>query len=93
MCIRDRFFRDGKVTMPRPAHAIWFLAQYQRFGLLKEAPDYKAIVDSIILSDLYAEVAKAEGIALPDDEMKPFTVKLDNTTFDPNKPEAEASRS
>jgi nitrate/nitrite transport system substrate-binding protein len=87
-----QFFRDGKVTMPRPAHAIWFLAQYQRFGLAKSAPDYKAIVDSIILGDLYAEVAKAEGIALPDDAMKPFDVKLDNITFDPAKPDQEASR-
>jgi len=86
------FFRDGLVTMPRKSHAIWFMTQYQRFGLLKTAPDYKDIVDSIILSDLYAEVAKAEGIAVPDDDMKPFTVKLDNTTFDPNKPEQEASR-
>lgn len=86
------FFRDGLVNMPRKSHGIWFLTQYQRFGLLKSAPDYQAIVDSVILSDLYAEVAKKEGISLPDDDMKPFVVKLDGITFDPAKPEVEAKR-
>jgi len=86
------FFRDGLVTMPRKSHAIWFLAQYQRFGLLPTAPDYKAIADATILSDLYAEVAKKEGISLPDDDMLPFEVKLDGITFDPAKPEVEAKR-
>ena len=28
-----RFFRDGEINLPRRAHAIWALAQYQRFGL------------------------------------------------------------
>lgn len=87
-----RFFRDGLVNMPRRSHGIWFMSQYQRFGLLKEAPPYEEIVDSIILSDLYAEVAKAEGIDVPDDDMTPFEVKLDGVTFDPSKPDKEASR-
>jgi nitrate/nitrite transport system substrate-binding protein len=86
------FFRDGLVNMPRTSHAIWFLTQYQRFGLLKTAPDYKALADSVILSDLYAKVAKKEGISLPDDDMKPFDIKLDGVTFDPAKPALEAGR-
>ena len=32
-----RFFRDGQVNFPRRAHAIWFLAQYQRLGLPRRA--------------------------------------------------------
>jgi nitrate/nitrite transport system substrate-binding protein len=87
-----RFFRDGAVSMPRRAHAIWFLAQYQRLGLLSEAPPYTELADELILSDLYAEVAEAEGIEVPDDDMKPFEVKLDEVTFDPAKPEEEAAR-
>jgi nitrate/nitrite transport system substrate-binding protein len=86
------FFRDGQVTAPRKSHAIWFLAQYQRLGLINQAPDYKKIVDSIILSDLYASVAAKEGITVPQDDMVPFQLKLDGASFDPAKPEDEAKR-
>lgn len=89
---RMRFFRDGLVNAPRKSYAYWFLAQYQRLGLLKEAPPYKEIVDSLILTDLYAEVAAAEKVAVPDDDMTPFEVKLDGATFDPAKPDEEVKR-
>ena len=86
------FFRDGLVNSPRRAHAIWFLAQYQRFGLLKEAPPYQELADTIILRDVYEKVAAAEGIDVPDDDMAPFEVALDGVTFDPTKPDEEARR-
>ena len=86
------FFRDGQVNLPRRAHAIWFMAQYQRFGLLKEPPPYQQIADGIILRDVYEKVAAAEGIEVPDDDMAPFDVKLDGVTFDPAKPEEEVKR-
>jgi nitrate/nitrite transport system substrate-binding protein len=86
------FFRDGQVNPPRAAHAIWFLAQYQRLGLLETTPDYKAIVGDILLRDVYERVATAEKIPVPDDDMAPFTVKLDNATFDPAKPSLEVKR-
>ncbi len=86
-----RFHRDGLVNAPLKSHGLWFMAQFQRFGLLKEAPPYQQIVDSIVLSDLYAEVASAEGIDIPDD-MQPFDITLDKVTFDPAKPDEEAKR-
>jgi nitrate/nitrite transport system substrate-binding protein len=86
------FFRDGQVNAPRRAHAIWFLAQYQRLGMLKTVPDYEKIVDAIVLRDVYEKVAKAEKIAVPDDDLAPFSVKLDNATFDPAKPNLEVKR-
>lgn len=88
-----QFFRDGLVNLPRKSYGIWWLAQFQRFGYLKEAPPYQELVDSIFLTDLYHEVADAEGVTIPDDDMKPFEVKLDGVEFDPAKPEKEASRS
>jgi nitrate/nitrite transport system substrate-binding protein len=87
-----QFFQDGTVNALRRSHAIWALCQYQRYGLLKTAPDYMGLADKFYLHDFYATVAKSEGIAVPDDDMKPFTVKLDNVSFDPNKPAQEASR-
>jgi nitrate/nitrite transport system substrate-binding protein len=87
-----QFFRDGAVSLPRRAHAIWFLTQYQRLGYLDEAPPYAELADELILSDLYAEVAAAEGVDVPDDDMAPFDVVLDEVTFDPAAPQEEAAR-
>ncbi|MDP1821152.1 MAG: CmpA/NrtA family ABC transporter substrate-binding protein [Acidimicrobiales bacterium] len=86
------FFRDGLVNLPRKSHYFWALAQYQRFGYLKEAPPYQELADELILSDLYAEVAATEGIDIPDDDMQPFDIELDGVTFDPAHPDEEASR-
>jgi nitrate/nitrite transport system substrate-binding protein len=87
-----QFFRGGQVNSPRRAHAIWFMAQYRRLGLLKDDPPFQELADALILTDLYAKVAKKEGVAVPDDDMKPFDVKLDKATFDPRKPLDEVKR-
>jgi nitrate/nitrite transport system substrate-binding protein len=86
------FFRGGQVNAPRRGHAIWFMSQYRRFGLLKADPPFQELADSLILRDVYEKVAANEGIDVPDDDMRPFHIKLDNTTFDPRKPLEEASR-
>ena len=80
------FHRGGDTNYPRKAYGIWYMAQYVRFNYLKEEPDYKAIADKLILQDLYNEVATEMNIPIPADDMKPFTIKLDNVTFDPNSP-------
>jgi nitrate/nitrite transport system substrate-binding protein len=80
------FHRNGETNFPRKAHAIWFMAQFMRFDYLKEAPDYKAIADKIILQDLYKEVAASMKIKIPDDDMKPFAIELDKIKFDPSNP-------
>jgi nitrate/nitrite transport system substrate-binding protein len=85
------FHRDGETNAPLKSYGIWGLAQYQRLGLLKAAPDYAALTDEIVLTDAYAKAAKAFGIDVVDD-MQKLEIKLDNVTFDPNKPEVEAKR-
>ncbi len=89
---RMRFFRNGETNALRSSYVYWFLAQYQRFGLIKEAPDYEAIAGKLLMKDLYAEVAESEGVAVPDDDMAPFQVKLDGVEFDPAKVDEEATR-
>ncbi len=86
------FFRDGQTNLPRRSYVYWWLAQYQRFGLVKEVPNYASLADGLILQDVYAKVAAAEGIAVPDDDMAPFRVKLDDVTFDPKRVADEARR-
>ena len=85
---RMQFFRGGKTPYPRLAHGIWFMAQYQRFGYLKAAPDYKAVAEKLIMQDLYESVAKEMNIAIPTDDMKPFALGIDGVKFDPTNPAA-----
>lgn len=82
------FHKGGMVNFPKKSHAIWAMAQYVRFGYLTDEPDYKAIADKLILQDLYKEVATAMKIKMPTDDMKPFSLTLDKTPFDPNNPSA-----
>ncbi len=84
-----RFYREGNVTFPKYGHAMWFMAQYVRFGYLKEMPaNAKEIAQKLIMQDLYKEVAAEMKVPVPTDDMKPFTLDLDNATFDPNNPAA-----
>jgi hypothetical protein len=68
------------------------MSQYRRLGLLKADPPFQELADQLILRDLYEKVAAREKIAVPDDDMAPLTIKLDNTTFDPKKPLEEVNR-
>lgn len=87
-----KFFDGGKTNMPRASYGLWFLAQYARFGIggMTAMPaDAKKMVDDILLTDLYKEVATEMKIAMPDDDMKPFSITADKgIVFDPAKPEA-----
>jgi nitrate/nitrite transport system substrate-binding protein len=85
---RMQYFRGGRTPYPRLSYGIWFMAQYQRFGYLKQAPDYKAVAKKLIMQDLYLEVAKEMGIPVPQDDMKPWQITLDKAVFDPNNPAA-----
>ena len=76
------FYNNGTVNMPRKAHAIWFLAQFVRFGYLKSEPDYKGIAEKLILDDLYAEVAKEMNVPMQAD-MQQIKTTYD-VPFDPN---------
>jgi len=87
-----RFSRGGLVNAPRRAHAIWFMAQYRRLGLLAEDPPFQQLADTLILRGAYEQAAEAAQVAVPDDDMAPFNVRLDDATFDPTEPQEEVKR-
>jgi nitrate/nitrite transport system substrate-binding protein len=89
---RVRFFRGGSVNAPRRAHALWFLAQYRRFGLLDRDPRYQSLADRLIARDLYERVADRERIDVPNDDMRGFEITLDGAHFDPHAIAAEVAR-
>lgn len=82
------FYKGGTVNYPRKSYAIWAMAQFVRFGYLKEEPNYKAIADKLIMQDLYEEVAKSMKVKIPADDMKPFSLTMDKTVFNPANPSA-----
>lgn len=81
------FHRGGEVNLPRHGHAIWFMTQYERFGMAKLPSDPMKVAQDVILQDLYKEVATEMKIAVPTDDMTPFEVAVDKATFDPAKPQ------
>jgi nitrate/nitrite transport system substrate-binding protein len=76
------FYNNGIVNTPHKSHAIWFLAQFVRFGYLKTDPDYKGIAEKLIMDDVWAEVANEMGVPIQAD-MQPFKTNYD-VAFDPN---------
>ena len=83
------FHRGGETNFPRYSYGIWFMTQYARFGRLPVLPpEAEQIARTVILQDLYREVAKEQGIPVPEDDMKPFLVQADRGEFDPANPSA-----
>lgn len=81
------FFKNGEVNIPKYSYGIFFLAQYRRWGMIKQTPDYLGISKRIINKSLFFEVAKDLKINVKDDDMKPLKGFIDGVVFDPNKPE------
>lgn len=77
-----RFYNNGVVNTPLKSYAMWFMAQYVRFGMLKAEPNYAAVADKVVLDDVFAEVAKEMNVPVQPD-MKAFKTNYD-VIFDPS---------
>src|SRR6266446_4822210 len=82
-------FFDRQTNFPLKSHGVWWLSQFRRWGMVKEPPDYKGLVDRVHRPDLYREVAQEMGIETPREDMKKETL-FDGVTFDPVDPEKYA---
>jgi nitrate/nitrite transport system substrate-binding protein len=82
-------FFDRYTTFPLKSHGVWWLSQFRRWGMVKEAPDYKGIVDRVHRADIYREVAKEMSLEAPREDMKKETF-WDGVAFDPADPEKYA---
>ena len=82
-------FFDRHTNFPLKSHGVWWLTQFRRWGMVKEAPDYKGIVDRVHRPDIFREVAKDLGVETPREDMKKETF-FDGITFDPADPEKYA---
>jgi nitrate/nitrite transport system substrate-binding protein len=82
-------FFDRYTNFPLKSHGVWWLSQFRRWGMVKEPPDYKGIVDRVHRPDIFREVAKETGVEAPREDMKKETF-WDGVTFDPAEPEKYA---
>jgi nitrate/nitrite transport system substrate-binding protein len=82
-------FFDRQTNFPLKSHGTWWLTQFRRWGMVKEAPDYKGLVDRVHRPDIFREVAKQMGVETPREDTKKETF-FDGVTFDPAEPEKYA---
>ncbi len=78
-------------NFPWKSFGVWWLSQFRRWGMVKEAPDYKRLVNQVLRPNLLREVSKEMGIATPKEDMKKEMFS-DGVEFDPNKPEEYAKK-
>ena len=81
-------FSQRNCNYPQAKYAIWFMTQFRRWGMLKDAPDYQAVAQKVMRGDLYEEAMKELGYAHGGADASPET--LFDGTFDPAKPEEYA---
>jgi len=83
-----RFYERG-VNFPWKSHGVWWLTQFRRWGMVKDAPNYTNIVNQVHRPDIYREVAKEMGFEAPGEDFKAEQL-FDGVAFDPTKPEEYA---
>jgi nitrate/nitrite transport system substrate-binding protein len=75
-------FFDRQTNFPMKSHGTWWLTQFRRWGMVKEPPDYKGLVDRVHRPDIFREVAKQMGVETPREDGKKETF-FDGGAFDP----------
>jgi nitrate/nitrite transport system substrate-binding protein len=66
-------FADNQANMPWKDHALWYLAQMQRWGQADPGPVEVARVVASFRPDLYRKAAKALGASAPVADMQPLS--------------------
>ena len=85
----------GSVSYPYKSHDLWFLTEYQRWGLLPASFASKETIDAVNREDLWKNAAKAIGVPdtnIPISTSRGIEVFFDGSDFDPNNPEKYLSR-
>ncbi|HEV8617792.1 MAG TPA: CmpA/NrtA family ABC transporter substrate-binding protein [Methylomirabilota bacterium] len=82
-------FFDRQTNFPMKSHGVWWLTQFRRWGMVKEPPDYKGLVDRVHRPDIFREVAREMGVETPREDMRRETL-FDGIAFDPAEPEKYA---
>jgi nitrate/nitrite transport system substrate-binding protein len=82
-------FSSRNCNYPQPKYAAWWLTQFKRWGMIKDA-DYKGVAAQVMRTDIYEEAMKEIGYKHGgrDDSPEKF---FDGKVFDPKDPDAFAA--
>jgi len=81
-------FSSRHCNYPHRIYATWWLTQFRRWGMVKEAPDYAGIPRRVLRSDIYLEAMKELGVKINVIEEQKIT--LFDGTFDGKDPDKYA---
>ena len=81
-------FSNRNCNFPQKTFGLWWLSQFRRWGMVKQAPDYAGITKRVLRSDIYMEAMKEIGVTPKVQDMQ--KVKLFDGVFDPADPEKYA---
>ncbi|NIE63262.1 CmpA/NrtA family ABC transporter substrate-binding protein [Burkholderia sp. Ax-1719] len=59
-----KFFENGAVNYPLESEGIWFLTQFERWGMMARRDDYREIAAALNQTALYREAAAAIGVGV-----------------------------
>jgi nitrate/nitrite transport system substrate-binding protein len=82
-------FSSRDCNYPQRAFGMWWLSQFRRWGMVKEAPDYQGIVNRVLRPDIYMEAMKEINVTPKVTEVQKFTV-FGGPEFDAKDPEKYA---
>jgi nitrate/nitrite transport system substrate-binding protein len=82
-------FSSRGANYPHQIYAKWWLTQFRRWGMVKEAPDYAGVAKRVLRSDVYLEAMKELGVATKIAEEQ--TITLFDGVFDGKDPEKYAA--
>ncbi len=88
--LRGPIFAARNANYPQAKYAVWWLAQFRRWRMLLEAPDYLGVAGRVLRPDFYEAAMKELGVAAGAPDFTPETL-FDGKTFDPSEPEEYAA--
>jgi two-component system, oxyanion-binding sensor len=83
-----RFFENGTVNYPRRDEGVWFLTQYERWGMIGHRNDYRDIAAAINQTELYRAAAKNVDVPIPAETVSQLLI--DGRVWDGSNPDAYA---
>jgi nitrate/nitrite transport system substrate-binding protein len=82
-------FSNRDCNYPHRAFGVWWLTQFRRWGMVKQAPDYQGVAKRVLRSDIYLEAMKEINVTPKVAELQKFAL-FDGVPFDANDPEKYA---
>jgi nitrate/nitrite transport system substrate-binding protein len=82
-------FSNRGCNYPHQIYGKWWLTQFRRWGMVKEAPDYQGVANRVLRPDIYMEAMKEINVTPKVAEVQKFAL-FDGVPFDAKEPEKYA---